>query len=216
MIRKRLTTNEFMFIVVGLGNPGREYEKTRHNVGFMVVDALHEHAGGKEWRSDAGSEADVSEATVGHEKVLLLKPQTFMNLSGKSVQHVRNFYKVDPAKIFVVYDDADLPLGTIRIRLGGSSGGHNGVQSVIDALGTEQFPHVRIGISTPERDERKVDAKDFVLSAFTSAEKKMLRKVIDRAVLALHDAITNGVEHAISKWNGAQEIRNSKSETKFK
>jgi len=187
--------------VIGLGNPGEKYENTRHNIGFCVVDQLHESLNGSEWSLKTDMESSVSETRVGDTKVVLVKPQTFMNLSGRAVSRIAHYYRIDPAEIFVVYDDADLPVGTIRIRLTGGSGGHNGIQSIIDALGTELFPHFRIGVSSPEREARAVETKDFVLSTFTNAEQEHVATSITDMTHALQLAVTEGIEVAMNQWN---------------
>ena len=131
-------------IIVGLGNPGREYAETRHNVGFMVLDLLARHFGA-EWKADKARKAELA-AGPG---VLLVKPQTFMNASGESVGPLMRYYKWEPEQVFVVYDDISFPVGTMRLRAGGSAGGHNGMKSMIAHLGTEKFPRLRVGISAP-------------------------------------------------------------------
>lgn len=136
-----------MKIIVGLGNPGNEYAKTRHNVGFMLVDALAEHLNINLWKDKFN--AQIAEGRIGTEKILLVKPQTYMNNSGEAVGPLMRWYKVTPEDIIVAHDDMDIPAGTIRIRKKGSSGGHNGIKSLIAHLGSENFPRVRLGVGRP-------------------------------------------------------------------
>ncbi|SMP10892.1 peptidyl-tRNA hydrolase, PTH1 family [Desulfurobacterium pacificum] len=164
-------------LIVGLGNPGKEYENTRHNVGWMIIDRVCEKLSCSdfrekfkgliaEWRNEEG------------EKVFFLKPLTYMNRSGESVKEVANFFKINPAEILVIYDDLDLPLGKLRIRLKGSSGGHRGVKSVEEHLKTNEFPRLRIGIGRPATKEEVVN---YVLSPFRKEELSTVEKVIERA-----------------------------------
>lgn len=187
-----------MKVIVGLGNPGDEYEQTRHNVGWMVLDALAEKlsqdepassAGG--WQHDAKFEADVFEVGSGEARCLLLKPTTFMNNSGRSVERVRAFYKLESTEIIVVHDELDLPLGTVRIRLGGQTAGHNGVGSLIHHLGTDQFSRVRLGIET-DHPERVLDTTGYVLDRFSADERLLVDKVIDQTVSHLVDSLSSG------------------------
>ena len=150
-----------MYIIVGLGNPGDKYEKTRHNVGFNVIDLL-----AKEYSIDVSKikhKALIGEGRVGTEKVILVKPMTYMNLSGESVADICNYYNIDLENLIVIYDDIDLDVGKIRIRKKGSGGTHNGMRSIIKCLGSNEFPRVRVGISKPKNGQ---DLADFVLSRF--------------------------------------------------
>lgn len=161
-----------MKLIVGLGNPGKEYECTRHNVGFRVLDSMC-----SEWSAMTKCSALVGKSG----KTLYAKPQTFMNLSGQAMQALLHYYKIDLADLLVVYDDKDLPFGTLRLRDAGSSAGHNGMNSIIETLGTEQFSRLRIGIAPT--DDRAVihDTADFVLTNFTTEEEKKLPDIIDQA-----------------------------------
>ena len=136
-----------MKVIVGLGNPGREYVNTRHNAGFWVIEALAEKHGVRQWKDQFN--ASIGEIRVGAEKVLLVLPQTFMNLSGDAVQPLLHFYKVDPEDLLVIYDDMDLPVGDVRIRKDGSSGGQKGMTSIITRLNSDKFPRIRMGIGRP-------------------------------------------------------------------
>ena len=136
-----------MKLVVGLGNPGKQYEATKHNIGFMVIDAIADSASHTPWREE--QKAEVCSINVAGEKVLLVKPQTFMNASGESIGPLMRYYKIDPSDVYCIYDDMDLPVGKLRIRPNGSSGGHNGIKSLISHIGTENFPRFRVGIGRP-------------------------------------------------------------------
>ncbi|MDN5292915.1 MAG: peptidyl-tRNA hydrolase, family [Eubacteriales bacterium] len=183
-----------MKIIAGLGNPGREYENTRHNIGFMVVDELARFLG----LAFCGEKfcALVAEGLVDGEKVLLLKPQTYMNLSGLSVAEAARFYKLEPAAILVVYDDMDLPPGKIRLREKGSSGGHKGMQSVIDHLGTDAIPRLRIGIGRGPGQ-----GADYVLSPFREEEKPIIEEAVRRGAEALTCWLKEGMAAAMNKYN---------------
>lgn len=175
-----------MKLIVGLGNPGQDYEKTRHNVGFMVLNRLAQKLGG-EFCDLSRWEAATLEMNVAGEKVVLLKPLTYMNNSGRSVGKFATYYKLEPKDIWVISDDVDLPLGTIRVRDTGSSGGHNGLKSINDALGTEDYYHIRIGVTNADRDE---DTAIFVLNDFAKKEQGMLDAVINQTC----DLIVRGLE----------------------
>ncbi len=183
-----------MKLIVGLGNPGAQYERTRHNAGFRAVRAFHTlHVDAFDgWKRKF--EAEVSEGRIGNEKVALMLPQTFMNLSGDAVAHAVGFWKIAPADVIVVYDELDIPLGNIRIRTSGSAGGHNGIKSVIERLGTPDVPRIRIGIGTERA--KLVPSEDFVLEKFSQDEEIDLGKAIENAVKALHVTLTEGIEAA--------------------
>jgi PTH1 family peptidyl-tRNA hydrolase len=188
-----------MHLIIGLGNPGKGYERTRHNAGFMAVRAFRDaHAdafGG--WSRKFQAEA--SEGRVGGDKVVLLLPQTFMNVSGQSVAEAAAFWKVAPENVILVHDDLDLPLGTLRVRPDGSAGGHNGVKSVIAALGKQNFPRVRLGIATPIAE--KVPAEDFVLQRFGEEEAKVIDDAVARAADALDAILADGLDAAMNRFN---------------
>ena len=165
-----------MFIIAGLGNPTREYEGTRHNAGFMVMDALADKLGTD--ISEKKHKALCGRGVIGGEKVILLKPQTYMNSSGESIRAAADYYKVDPEDILVVYDDISLAPGQLRIRAKGSAGGHNGIKSIIAHLGTQEFPRVKVGVG--EKPPR-MDLADYVLGHFSAEEKKIMEQEIGRA-----------------------------------
>ncbi len=178
--------------IVGLGNPGLDYAKTRHNVGFMVLDRLAERKGGFFVRNRFGLLSKWG-------GIFLLKPLTYMNLSGEAVGALTQFYKLDPASILVVSDDVDLPLGKIRVRARGSSGGHNGLKSITQALGTDQFPRIKVGISRPPDPERMID---WVLGRFTRDEWKILDDGLEHAVEACEYTVVKGIVEAMNRFNG--------------
>jgi len=184
-----------MFIITGLGNPGHEYENTRHNAGFMVVDELAKKYGilmtKRKFKSLVG------EGEILGVKVLLQKPQTYMNLSGTAVQEAVSFYKLPLSRLVVVYDDLDLPLGKIRLRLKGSAGGHRGMGSIISCLGSEEIPRLKIGIGRPEFG----DVKDYVLQPFTGAEREILEPTLKLAAEAITVALTEGFNKAMNDFN---------------
>jgi len=182
-------------LVVGLGNPGSEYESTPHNLGFLVVDRLAAQCGIRIKRKD--SMALVGSGAVEGCPALLAKPQTYMNLSGRSVRALLEKYSVSPADMLVVYDDLDLPWQTIRIRARGSAGGHHGVESVSSEIGTTEFPRVRLGIA----GYRVSDGAEFVLAPFGRAQKKELDELLDLAAQAVASIISEGVEKSMAKFN---------------
>ncbi len=187
-------------LIVGLGNPGSNYEKTRHNVGFMAIDKL-----ARVWQISLSEnrkfQGIVGEGTYSGGKIRLLKPSTFMNNSGQSIRAVLNWYKLAPESVLVIYDDMDLPLGKIRLRLSGSAGGQNGMKSAIAHLGTQTFPRLRIGIGSPKTAPGDKDAVSHVLGSFSSAEAKLIPDVLDLTVSAIELSLKQGVEKAMSLYN---------------
>ena len=186
-----------MKLVIGLGNPGAEYERTRHNVGFRVVDKLAAKHGWK-W-NERRSRAVLASGTIGSEKVVLVKPLTFMNLSGQTVGELVRWYKVSPEDVQVVYDELDLPVGKIRLRAEGSAAGHNGLRDIIAHLHTNQFPRLRVGIGHPRSSH--IRGRDHVLSAPAGDERILLETGEDRAVDAVEMAITQGLEKTMNVVN---------------
>lgn len=187
-----------MKLVVGLGNPGREYAETRHNVGFMVVDRLAESLGVAVDRRMF--KALTGQGLVNGEKVILVKPQTYMNLSGEAVGALLNWYKLTPADLVVIYDDLDLPPGKLRLRPGGGAGGHKGVLSIIHSLGTENFPRIRVGIGRPV--EAGIDSVDYVLGRMGSGEAEEMEKALMLAAEAALCVVREGLEQAMNRYNG--------------
>lgn len=185
------------FLIVGLGNPGREYQGSRHNAGFMVVDRLAERLGVKFTRLE--SKALVVKGNYQGQRLLLAKPQTYMNLSGQAVRALVGFYKIPLNHLLVSYDDVDLPLGALRIRPGGGSAGQKGMASIIESLGAQDFPRMRIGIGRPPG---RMDAADYVLQNFSVAEKEVLDATLERAVDAILVFVTKGLDAAMNQFNG--------------
>ncbi|HEY9857431.1 MAG TPA: aminoacyl-tRNA hydrolase [Stenomitos sp.] len=189
-----------MKVVVGLGNPGKQYEETRHNAGFMVVERLAREWG-VEGKHESRFEAMVGEGRVGSEKVILVEPITYMNLSGRSVQKVLHFYKLTPDDLLVVYDDFAIALGQVRVRTSGSAGGHNGISSIIQSLNTQSFPRVRVGVGPlpPGASTTK-----FVLDKFSKAEAPLLEQGLEAAMGAVELAIKESFTSAMQKYNQTQ------------
>ncbi len=195
--------NSFMKLIVGLGNPGRDYVNNRHNVGFKCVDLFAREQGIS--LTQRGARSKLGTGEVADTKIVLAKPQTFMNLSGEAVTALVRRHNISPEDVLVIHDDLDLPLGKIRIREKGSSGGHNGLKSIIARLGTQDFPRIRVGIGPCEDDEdassRKVDAVEYVLSDFNAEEKAVLGEVYPRVAAAIHCLLTEGIAAAMNKYN---------------
>jgi PTH1 family peptidyl-tRNA hydrolase len=181
-----------MKLIVGLGNPGSEYSETRHNLGYMVINEL-----AKQMKVDLVLEkklkADVAIFLHNNETLILAKPQTFMNLCGDSVSKITQFYKIKPEDVWVISDDIDLDFGKVRIRVGGSSGGHNGLKDIIAKLG-EGFTRFRIGIKSSDLD--KIPAEKFVLQKFTKKELAQLNEILKTTTMLIHHALENGIEHS--------------------
>ena len=194
-----------MKVVVGLGNPGRKYAGTRHNVGYLVIDELAAGPGGFAFRNRF--QAQVADGVEGGVPVLLVKPETFMNLSGQSVRQVVDFYKIEPADLLVVCDDAALPLGKLRVRAKGTHGGHNGLRNIQDHLGTTEYARLRVGVGAP-RDE----AVDHVLSRFRPAERPVIEGAVQKAVQAVLVWVHQGVEACMNRFNGPDDPAKKKSE----
>lgn len=189
------------WLIVGLGNPGPEYARTRHNVGFRTADLLAEQAGVKLDR--ARFRALVRQTELAGQRVLLLEPQTFMNNSGEAVQLAAMYYKIPIDHILILSDDVSLPLGRIRVRTEGSAGGHNGLKSVISHLGSQTFPRIKIGVG--EKPHPDYDLADWVLSRFTPEEEKLLGPAIERAAAAALELISNGPASAAARFNGKSQ-----------
>ena len=185
-----------MYLIVGLGNPESDYSKTRHNMGFNVVNKIAEKY--KISVEQKKFDALFGMGEIEGEKVILLKPQTFMNLSGKSIIQVVNFYKIPRENIFVIYDDMDVEKGKIRIRKKGSAGSHNGMKSVVEQLGTEEFTRIRVGIGKPEFEN---DSINFVIGAIPEEELEILDEGTTKASKAMIEIIKNGVDIAMNKFN---------------
>ena len=189
-----------MILIAGLGNPGKEYENTRHNAGFLVLDTLAKKLGAD--LSERKHRALCGKAVIGGQKVILLKPQTYMNSSGESIRAAADYYKVPPEDILVVYDDISLAPGQLRIRAKGSAGGHNGIKSIIAHLGTQEFPRVKVGIG--EKPPR-MDLADYVLGHFSSGEKKIMEEAAKEAADAICEIVNVGIEQAMNDHNCRKE-----------
>lgn len=185
-----------MYLIVGLGNPENEYARTRHNMGFdtvnMVADKYNIEMNRTKFNSIYGS------GNIGSEKVILVKPQTFMNLSGGAVREFVDFYKVPNNKLLVIYDDMDIEIGTMKIRKKGGPGSHNGMRSVVQELGTTDFPRIRVGIGKPEF---KNDSINYVIGHISNDEYEKLKEGIDKASLGVEEIIKNGIDNAMNKLN---------------
>lgn len=185
------------WIVAFLGNPGLKYNGTRHNAGFMAADAMEKKLGVS--INKMRFKALAQTADIGGKKVLLMKPQTFMNLSGDAIVQAANFYKVPPERVIVVSDETALPIGRLRIRRGGSAGGHNGLKSVIARLGTDQFPRIRLGVG--DKPHPDYDMADWVLSAFKGQDAADMELVAKKAADAVECYITEGADRAMNRFN---------------
>lgn len=183
-----------MYIIAGLGNPGREFENTRHNAGFNVLDYFASEHNIKINRTKF--KGLCGQGTVGSEDVLLLKPQTYMNLSGESILDAVQFFKIDIKNLIVIYDDVSIPLGRIRIRPSGSDGGHNGMKSIIYLLGRNDFPRLRVGIGAPEND-----MIDYVIGRFSDDEKKIMEDIIKASCEAAGTIVEKGIVQAMNQFN---------------
>ncbi|XVG94862.1 aminoacyl-tRNA hydrolase [Eubacteriales bacterium KG127] len=191
-----------MYIIIGLGNPGKKYENTRHNLGFIAIDRLAEKHNIQVDRIKF--KALVGDGMIAGQKVLLVKPQTFMNLSGESVREVVNYYKVALENIIVIYDDFDIPVGSIRIRKSGSAGTHNGMKSVVYQLNTDKFPRVRLGIGSKKGD----DIINFVTGGFSKEEMPILREAIDNTTMALECILSESLDIAMNRYNTKNKKKN--------
>ena len=186
------------WLLVCLGNPGDKYENTRHTVGFMVADEAAERQNKPIQRLRFKALTNI--LTISGEKALVMKPVTYMNLSGEAVRPAADFYKIPPERVLVVSDDTALPLGRLRIRKKGSAGGHNGLKSIIQHLGTEEFPRLRVGVG--EKPHPDYDMADWVLSRFTGEDKKTIDAAVKRAADAIECILAEGIDRGMGKFNG--------------
>jgi PTH1 family peptidyl-tRNA hydrolase len=192
-----------MKLIVGLGNPGREYEWTRHNLGFMLIDRLFQRAGGRRFRSE--SSAKIAGVTFADQRVLLIKPQTYMNLSGDAVRPLLDRYgESNPANLLVVSDDVALPFGMIRVRARGSAGGQKGLKSIIERLGSEEFARLRIGVKP---DHPLDDLSSFVLSPVRTRDRELLDEALEKATEAVAVILSEGVERAMARFNERVKVK---------
>ncbi|MCI9586768.1 MAG: aminoacyl-tRNA hydrolase [Oscillospiraceae bacterium] len=185
------------WLLVCLGNPGKQYENTRHNIGFMAADLLSEREGVK--LNKLRYRALTGEMTLGGARVLVIKPQTYMNLSGEAVKLAGGFYKVPPERVLVISDDVSLPLGKLRIRASGSAGGHNGLKNIIAHLGTDAFPRIKVGVGAPAHPEHEM--VDWVIGNFSGEEKKVVRQALERVTEAVECVVEKGVGEAQNRYN---------------
>ena len=183
------------WLIVGLGNPGQKYEHTRHNMGFLTVDLLAEQLNVKLNKVKFKSAYNI--VRFGGQKCLVMKPQTYMNLSGEAVREAAQFYKIPADHVLVIYDDVSLPVGKLRVRPTGSAGGHNGIKNIIAHLGTDKFPRVKVGVGAPEHD-----IVDWVIGSFSAQERKVIDALLDRVIDAAECIITDGVMSAQNRYNG--------------
>ncbi len=185
-----------MYIIAGLGNPGKQYESTRHNIGFISVDYLSAYF--KINMNKLKFKAVYGEGTIAGEKVILIKPQTFMNLSGESLREIMSFYKVPVSNLIVIYDDVSLDTGRIRIRPQGSAGGHNGIKSIIYQLASDAFPRIKLGVGAPPEHW---DMADWVTGKFSDEEIKILSKSVEKLPDAIEEMIKKGPQSAMNRFN---------------
>lgn len=197
-----------MRLIVGLGNPGKDYEKTRHNVGFLVLDKLALKKDFLPWRLEGRFNAQITQTGNGEERIIFAKPQTFMNLSGEAVGKIMSYYHIPSDDLLVIQDDIDLPFGSIRVRKEGSSGGHNGIKSIISQLGDDRFWRIKIGVGRSENS--KVSPTDYVLSKFSKTDFEKLDKILDQTGdLVLKYPKEDLEERTIKIQSTKSEIRNN-------
>ena len=189
---------EKTFLIVGLGNPGKEYANTRHNIGFVIIERLAKHFS-FDWEVNKKFTTHLAKGNQNEKKIILTKPQNYMNLSGKTVAPMAGYYKINATRIMVIVDDLDLPLGSLRMRPDGGNGGHRGLESISECLGTRSFPRLRIGIGRPNRKE---EVSGFVLGHFNQDETGQLEKVIETAKNQLNCWINKGLQMAMNNYNG--------------
>src|SRR6266516_2297597 len=201
---------ENFYLIVGLGNPGAEYAKTRHNAGFTVVERLAQRWQAR-WRLDKKFNSRVAKAERQSRRLLLCEPQTYMNQSGEAVAKLAEYFRAPPDRLLVVVDDADLPLGEIRLRPQGASGGHHGLESIEQRLGTREYARLRIGIGRTARAVREIT--NHVLGRFSAEEAALLKKVLDRAGDQVECWLCEGIAKAMSQFNGAVEGSGNKDKT---
>jgi len=200
MTESALEKEKATYIIVGLGNPGRAYRDTRHNIGFVVLDRLAVKAGLTFSRMEM--KALVAKGELNGQRLILVKPQTYMNLSGQAVGTLMRFYKIPLENLLVIYDDVDLPYETLRMRPQGGSAGQKGMQSIIESMGSPNFSRLRVGVGRPPGQRQ---AADYVLQSFSKDELEVLPFVLDRAVEAVMTFVDSGIEVAMNKYNTSQE-----------
>lgn len=189
---------QFSYLIAGLGNPGLQYEKTRHNAGFLCIDAIVRHFGAGAFKNKF--HALLAECNIAGRRCLLCKPQTYMNASGAAVQEICRFYKIPPQKVIVLFDDTTLDVGRLRIRRSGTHGGHNGIKDIIELLGTGDIPRVKIGIG--KKPHPDYDLKDWVLGKFSAEEWAQLEPALQNAAAAVGCMIEDSIDAAMNRFNG--------------
>lgn len=194
-----------MYIIAGLGNPGAQYENTRHNAGFLAIEWLQEEYRGTAYKLK--HHAQISECKINGERVLLVRPQTYMNNSGESLREILEFYKEDLSHLIVIYDDIDLPAGAVRVRQKGSAGTHNGMRSLLQHLNSGDFPRVRVGIGRPSHPG--MELADFVLGRFAKDELPLMREAVINGAKAAAAIVTRGCEAAMGEYNFVPKEENS-------
>jgi len=193
---------KYMILIIGLGNPGKKFQKTRHNIGFRAVDEIAANFQFPIFNLQSIFNAEISKGIFKNRKIILAKPQSFMNLSGKAVKTLFSSFKFQDSRLWVVHDDIDLPLGKIKISVGRSSAGHKGVKSIIHELKTKDFVRFRIGIKQrTENKKQRIEVEKFVLKNFRKEEEKIVKDVIKKTAEAIEFALKNGIEKAMSKFN---------------
>ena len=205
-MEKNQKVDEQTTLIIGLGNVGKEYDNTRHNAGFTLVDELQQRWGTSDWKEDKALKAFISKGNFNDQKVILAKPTTFMNLSGEAVSKVMGYYKISLSSTWIVYDDLDLPLGKIRIKDSGSAGTHNGMKSILTHIASNTFPRIRIGIESrgeelPYGIPAQMDTSTFVLNKITSKEALTFSEAVDKAKKAIELSLTENIQAAMNKWN---------------
>lgn len=194
-----------MYIIAGLGNPGKEYEGTRHNAGFLTIDALADRYNIEV--KERAHKALIGKGMIEGNKVLLIKPQTYMNLSGESIRSVMDFYKEELDHFFVIFDDISLEPGKLRIRKKGSAGGHNGIKSIISHLGTQEFARIKVGVG---EKSSQMDLADYVLGHFSKGEKEIMEQAFKDAAAAAVAIMNEGLEDAMNRYNGLPKEKKEK------
>lgn len=197
MFKKKTYGGSVEYLIVGLGNPGRQYETTRHNTGWLCMDMLADDLGVK--INKIKYKSTVCEASINGHRCLLMKPQTFMNNSGEAVKEAASFYKISPENVIVIFDDISLPCGGLRIRRKGSAGGHNGIKSIINHLGSDNFPRIKIGVGAKPNPD--YDLADYVLSKFTKDDIPLMKKAMASACESLDYLVEGKIDDAMSKFS---------------
>lgn len=190
-----------MILITGLGNPGKKYARTRHNAGFLTIDLLREKLGFESFKEDKKFKAEICAGEYEGNQLTLLKPQIFMNKSGEAVQEIMSFYKIPLSHLWVIYDDIDLPFRTLRIRKNGSAGTHNGMRSIIEKLGSNNFPRFRIGIGEGSAGFGKSDLSDWILSKVPVKDWMILKKTVEKAAEAVIYALKQDISSAMNRYN---------------